>query len=373
METFLGTSFDEPDLQDQSALKRWRVRVAAYKALLRKAEFPAPPNHKVSFEANQNVQAAVAQVASRTLKDPKNGLTLDEAVEWFLAARTANDGTKNKLKSSSGKSWFDNDTRAILNMIAKSSDNSAYIKGYGILTDAKPYHSPRRSQEVGNEIYQHLLNGKIVILDLSVGDPELRQKISEQIASNIFNKSMTTFIKGDSPPNIVVYIEEAHNLIGKEEKLDKTWPKLAKEGAKYRIALVYATQEVSSVHPNILSNTENWFVTHLNNENEIKVLAKFYDFADFSRSLIRAQDVGFARVKTLSSPFVVPVQIDKFDPEQERQRIVQIHKAEAEKVSQNNQAAIQLLRLWAEEGDEQEQKETWEYLSQTLSEDRTSI
>jgi Predicted ATPase len=163
-----------------------------------------------------------------------------------------------------------------------------------------------------------LLNGKIVILDLSVGDPTLRERISQQIASDIFNKSMTTFVEGKLPPNIVVYIEEAHNLIGKDLDLTDTWPRLAKEGAKYRIALVYATQEVSSVHPNILANTENWFISHLNNDREIRELSRFYDFGDFGRSLLRAQDVGFTRVKTLSSPFVVPVQIDKFDPQQAR-------------------------------------------------------
>lgn len=128
---------------------------------------------------------------------------------------------------------------------------------------------------------------------------------------------MQQFIEAKTPPNIVVYIEEAHNLIGKNHDLTETWPRLAKEGAKYRIALVYATQEVSSVHPNILANTENWFITHLNNNREIQELARFYDFGDFSRSLIRAQDVGFARIKTLSGPFVIPVQIDKFDPQAE--------------------------------------------------------
>jgi DNA helicase HerA-like ATPase len=131
---------------------------------------------------------------------------------------------------------------------------------------------------------------------------------------------MATFNAGQHPPHIVIYVEEAHNLIGRNEPLTEIWPTIAKEGAKARIATVYATQEVSSIHPNILSNTENILVSHLNNENEINELAKYYDFRDFSRSLIRAQDVGFARVKTLSNPFVIPVQIDKFDPEKEKQR-----------------------------------------------------
>ncbi len=39
--------------------------------------------------------------------------------------------------------------------------------------------------------------------------------------------------------------------------------------------------------------------------------------------------------------------------------------------SQKNSALIQLLRSWRE-GDEQEQKSTWEYLRQALDEDRLS-
>ena len=205
------------------------------------------------------------------------------------------------------------DCIAMLNLIACKNSKDSYINGYKVLVHAKPYHSALRNTEVSEEIYNHLKDGKIVILDLSVGNATLREKISKKIAAYLFNESMRYFTDGKTPPNIVVYIEEAHNLIGKGMELTDTWPRLAKEGAKYRIALVYATQEVSSVHPNILANTENWFVSHLNSDSEINELAKFYDFADFSKSLLRSQDVGFSRVRTISSPCVIPIQIDKFD------------------------------------------------------------
>lgn len=318
---FLNTSFDEPEKEDNSSYKRWKIRAAAYKAMLFLAGFPSSGDEKVTFEANNGVVSAVNGIAHESLKDPKFGLSLPEAVEWFIAARDAN--RQSTLVSTSGKNWLDDDTKAILNMMKQRNDNDTFIKGYKVLIDARPYHSPRRSTEVADEIYDLLLDGKIIILDLSVGDATLREELSKQIARAIFSKSMGYFLEGKTPPNIVVYVEEAHNLIGKNIDLTETWPRLAKEGAKYRISLVYATQEVSSMHPNILANTENWFITHLNNAREIKELAQFYDFDDFSDSLIRAQDVGFARVKTLSGPFVVPVQIDKFDPDKERQRVAQ--------------------------------------------------
>jgi hypothetical protein len=318
---FVNLSFDEPDKQEVHEYKRWKVRVAAYKTLLYVADFQPPRDTKVAFEANDDVQASVLAKAGEKIPDPRYGLTLEQARKWFLAARQAN--LETPLKSSSGKDWVDDALRTLLDMIAQRQGNT-YISGYKILADAVKYHSPSRTTEVADEIYDYLKEGKIAILDLSVGDARIREKISTRIAQKIFQKSMEIFVRGDTPPNIVVYIEEAHNLIGKGMDLNETWPRLAKEGAKYRISLVYATQEVSSMHPNILSNTENWFITHLNNAREIKELAQFYDFEDFSDSLIRAQDVGFARVKTLSSPFVIPVQIDKFDPDAERQRVASL-------------------------------------------------
>ena len=315
---FVNLSLDEPESRDVGEHLRWEVRVAAYRTLLYVAGFSPPNSYKVQFTANETIRQKVADAGGAGLPNPQYGLTLEQAKRWFLALRDANE--EEKLKSSSGKDWIDDSLQTLLNMIAQRQKKS-YISGYRILADALKYHAPERTTDVADEIYQLLAEGKIVILDLSVGDARIREKVSTRIAHKIFQSSMNIFVEGKTPPNIVVYIEEAHNLIGRGMDLTETWPRLAKEGAKYRISLVYATQEVSSMHPNILANTENWFITHLNNAREVKELAQFYDFQDFSRSLIRAQDVGFARVKTLSGPFVIPVQIDKFDPEAERRRV----------------------------------------------------
>jgi hypothetical protein len=318
LDAFMSMDFTEPRKEDfesdnayQHHFIRYQRKIAVYHAVLARAGFEPPAGFKITFEAGAGIKNKVNPII-----DPANGLTPMQAYEWFQLARQIQD----ELITGHNQNWVEPDMNVLMNLLLQKNDQGSYIPGFRVLQPFKDYHSPNRTTDVCDEIYQHVLAGKIVILDLSVGNPEQRERLSKRIARHILSSSMSVFNSGKVPPSIVIYIEEAHNLIGKGEPLTEVWPTIAKEGAKARLATVYATQEVSSIHPNILANTENIICSHLNNENEISELAKYYDFRDFSKTIIRAQDVGFARVKTLSNPFVIPVQIDKFDPEREKQR-----------------------------------------------------
>lgn len=341
LETVMGSSLEEPDPTDRSAHTRWKVLVAVWKCILAQAGYAQPPGGlMVDIPLSDTILKQINSVAAAkqmTVQVPTNKrVPVQEACEWFETIRQFNrqireDQKESKqptigLKSSSGKSWVDPTLEAFLNFLVRENSAGRSFGGYRAIVNYTNYHSPRRAGDVVEEILKHLYGGKIVILDLSVGPVSVRKVLSKKIAARILASAMDIVSSGSNvtPPNIVIYVEEAHNLVDRKADLVDTWPRIAKEGAKFKIAFVYATQEPSSIHPNILANTENWFVTHLNNDDELRALSKYYDFGDFQESLKRAQDVGFARIKSLSSPFVVPTQIKRFTPAELKNELASI-------------------------------------------------
>lgn len=317
--TFITSSLDEPDAAERGDHNRWLVRRAVFHCILNASQYPAPNNFRVEFFVSQNLITLIQPELPTGFPEPSlrgnqrvYQLSLQEATVWFTTVRRIN--RINPLPSSSGGAWVDSTLQSYLNVLVNESSGGTYIRGYRQLQEYVQYHSNTRQGDVVQEILGFLYEGRIVILDLSAGPVSIRKTLSDRVADAVFNRQFETLHRGEQPMNVVLYVEEAHNQIGKNDRLTDLWPRIAKEGAKARIAFVYATQEPSSVHPNILANTENWFVTHLNNDDELKTLGKFYDFSDFISSLKAAQDVGFARIKTLSSPFVIPTQINRFTP-----------------------------------------------------------
>jgi DNA helicase HerA-like ATPase len=195
-----------------------------------------------------------------------------------------------------------------------SPGHQASEAGFRKLIPIRNLHTSTLQKSYEEEVVDLLREGKVVIIDLSQGDPKIQRTYSDRLCGAIFSDAMKRFINNEPANFIQMYFEEAHNLFPKKNEADLTliYNRIAKEGAKLRLGLIYATQEVSSISANVLKNTQNWFVSHLNNRDELREIAKYYDYEDFVDSLRRTTDKGFIRMKTYSNAFIVPVQIDRF-------------------------------------------------------------
>lgn len=326
---FVQVNFDKPDDYDtnRSAKTRYDRKVLVYRAILAKAGFEVPKNLTISTKGlfNDKLLKAMEESesensndylqAAKILRQQFPSLTqlaiAFESLNKFISENKEykNFETEYIKTSSTGNAWADDDLKKTLGILERQNGTRQIGK-------AALQHSSDTQSDYADDIYNDLVQGKLVIVDQSCGDPELNKSSAKRIITKIFQKNQHEFIVGnENIPEILVYIEEAHNILPAGNDLDTSdmWVRTAKEGAKYRIGMVYATQEVSSIQKNILKNTSNWFISHLNNTDETKELCKYYDFIDFEPSIRRAQDKGFLRVKTLSNLFVIPVQIDKFD------------------------------------------------------------
>lgn len=318
--SFLSISLEKPDDYDSDVSVRTRYdrKVAAYLCCLKKAGFPAPIGFKVKFTGRKDINKLVRE---KTPFDPSKGILLEEAVIWF--ENVWNNYRKwpcfEDYQKEKGHEWADEELKAILGFLTRHKEpgSSSLVSGYLKLKPLIRLHSSKSDESFEIFIVNHLRQGMIVIIDLSQGDAEIQGLYSEKICKALFAEAMNRFVANKPNNFLQFYFEEAHNLFPKKEDKDlsQIYSRMAKEGAKLNLGLIYATQEVSSISSNILKNTQNWFIAHLNNEDEIKELRKYYDFCDFAESLIRfsaSSDKGFVRMKTYSNPFVVPVQIDRF-------------------------------------------------------------
>jgi hypothetical protein len=325
IQNFTQVRFEAPDPSDRSATTRYNRHVLVYRALLAQAGFAESssirPNTRGLFNQTllnrmgqyqgqnaANYQSAAAIFGNQTATWQQLAVAFEHLADFMRENDYQQFEQWYVSQSSSGDTWADETLKKLLEMFR-------YANGPRSIGKALPQHTNNTQTDYAQDIYADLVSGKLVIVDQSSGEPELNKSSSDRIMWHIFRMQQTEFREGRQPPNVLVYVEEAHNLLpaGSDLDLKDVWVRTAKEGAKYNIGLVYATQEVSSIQGNILKNTANWFIGHLNNADETKELCKFYDFADFEPSIRRAQDKGFLRVKTLSNLFVVPVQVRLFE------------------------------------------------------------
>lgn len=218
--------------------------------------------------------------------------------------------------------WADRRLRSVLSIFESRNGPRAF-------QTAQEQHDSSTTNDFADSVVEDLRAGKLVIIDQSAGEPERNQKAAERVMWRIFRSQQERFrsllaqrnptelldISQATKGHIIVYIEEAHNLLPKanlRDNLTSVWARTAKEGSKLNIGMVLATQAPSSVMPEILSETDNWVISYLNSETERRVVANYMDFSDFIEQIGKVSEQGFVRIRTLAQAYTVPVQLDKF-------------------------------------------------------------
>ena len=322
---FRATDLTAPrGVTDWSEYVRYRRAVFVYRSVLAAAGFELPRG-----------EVSVSRLFSRDVRDAMNrdddlsGFVpqLDDRLPWDVAAEFCKHFSewfrsgggrafdRQYQIANDGRNWSDD---RLLNLL-RIFENT---RGVQAIRECREWHDRDRNTEYTEEIVADLDAGRLVILDQALGDPNMNVQAAERIMRAIFVRQQRRFtnpLEGSDgsylrPNPVIIYVEEAHTLLprGSEEDTTNIWARTAKEGAKFNIGLVYSTQEPSSIQRNILRNTENWFLSHLNSTGETRELDQYNDFADFSGSIRRVKEPGFLKVRMMSNPYTLPVQIDLF-------------------------------------------------------------
>jgi hypothetical protein len=301
---------DLADLQPNEKLRAKR-RILMYWAILRKAGYKAGkqlPFSSLDPELSSNLRQTIYNGQSPPQLQTLDGLVTEfEKLQDFLKANP----TSNLLQSSSGsgRALFESDEKALLEFLKPSLG-----AGVAIIQPYRIYHDP----DAGNfiqEIIQLVDQGQTAILDLGNANPEVMSYFSEELSAEIFKHQVDKFTSNKLGDHFVqLYFEEAHNLFPPDEKdtID-IYRRLAKEGAKYHIGMVYATQSVTSINRDLLAQTENFFVAHLSSQDQVNALARVnIEYDSLKDDIMRAKTPGYIRMLTKSHRFVVSMQAKRF-------------------------------------------------------------
>ena len=316
-----------PDADDFGVNTRYRRALFVYKSVLAAAGFERPENG-ITTKDLFNAKIRKVMLAVPNMRHYATHMENHHEMSWDMAqnfCRAFSEWVKDKTFKdfdtgyAEDRNWSDDRFLGLLRIFENT-------RGLTTIQQTRQWHGLNSTTDYAEDIINHIRAGRLVIFDQALGDPDMNEQAAARIMRGLFRSQQQAFVDPETdedtgeikaPPPVIIYVEEAHTLLpkGSEADLKNIWARIAKEGSKFNIGLVYSTQEPSTIQANILKNTDNWFVAHLNNQDETRELKKYYDFEMFVDQILKVPDTGFLRMRCLSNPYIVPVQINKFTAE----------------------------------------------------------
>ncbi|MXY47168.1 MAG: DUF87 domain-containing protein, partial [Chloroflexi bacterium] len=213
---FINTNLEPPDARwGRGQQIRYRRNLTVYRAILTAANFNAPSNlqsadigglfsndlrQAMTSVEDERFGRAATTLGQRTVSWNEFYQTLLVLQEFVISGRqgtgmaefqTFNENYRNR-PNGSGEPWNDDMLNGLLYLLSWGG-------GVGRIRELQERHEPSVESDYSTEIVSELVNGKLVIVDQSIGSPTEIEHTSDRIMWALFNHQRRVFT--DPPCN----------------------------------------------------------------------------------------------------------------------------------------------------------------------------
>lgn len=148
------------------------------------------------------------------------------------------------------------------------------------------------------------LKNRIVVVDLSTEELTARRYIVTSIINELWKR-----IEGARQPiNTIVVIDEAHNYACRYcGESRQAIARIAREGRKWGLGVILATQRIIDIDPEIRGNINTWFFSKLQTPSDFNELSGYMNLAGISEASLAVLGKREFFVAGLMNPLKVPI------------------------------------------------------------------
>jgi hypothetical protein len=168
---------------------------------------------------------------------------------------------------------------------------------------------------VGAAVVRDLADGNVVLIDVSgLGSTE-EVLIASYLARRVIGEWSTAYLdepgRHDQLPVVSVVLEEAQRVLSAgADRESNVFPRIAREGRKFKVGLCAVTQQPKLLEDELLSQFNTFFILGLADEKDRNILRSSAK-QDISAQGAEIQTLmpGECLIANLSAPFAVPAHV----------------------------------------------------------------
>jgi DNA helicase HerA-like ATPase len=172
---------------------------------------------------------------------------------------------------------------------------------------------------VGSAVLRDLAEGMVVLVDVSgLGGTE-EVLVASYLARRVLHRWSTAYLEDPEShqrlPVVSIVLEEAQRVLGSsQDRESNVFPRLAREGRKFKVGLCAVTQQPKLLDDELLSQFNTFFILGLADEKDRNIL-RSSSKADLSALGPEIQTLmpGECLVANLEAPFAVPATIHLYE------------------------------------------------------------